>query len=319
MRRVMTVPLAALSRGTRAATEGDFRRQIEADGARDIVDLGEDVEALRRRLVRELEAIEEARGRIAEQAVELQRSNLELEQFAYVASHDLQEPLRKVTSFCQMLEKRYGGQLDDRADQYIHFAVDGAKRMQVLINDLLAFSRVGRLDTSHEEVDTGAVAEEAIQNLAQLVEDTGAQIELPDGLPVVHGDRSLLRQVFQNLVANGIKFRGDRTPHIRLSTRRDGDEHVFSVADNGIGIDPQYGDRIFIIFQRLHTKDAYEGTGIGLAMCRKIVEHHGGRIWLSVRMVGEGATFCFTLPALDAAAAPAAPDSDSTPEGATTA
>jgi signal transduction histidine kinase len=316
MRSVMTVPVAALRRRARAATEGDFRRPIEASGARDIVDLGEDVEALRRRIVRELETIEEARERIAAQAVDLQRSNLELEQFAYVASHDLQEPLRKVTSFCQMLEKRYSGQLDERADQYIHYAVDGAKRMQVLINDLLAFSRVGRLETSHADVDTGEVVREALENLAQLIEDSDARVDVAADLPVVLGDRSLLRQVFQNLVANGIKFRGERPPHIRISARRDGDEHVISVADNGIGVDPQYGERIFVIFQRLHTKDAYEGTGIGLAMCRKIVEHHGGRIWLSERKEGEGATFCFTLPALDTTAA--AP-TDTAPEGATTA
>jgi light-regulated signal transduction histidine kinase (bacteriophytochrome) len=256
---------------------------------------------MRHRIMEELDASREQEQRLTElaagldaQALELRRSNAELEQFAYVASHDLQEPLRKVASFCQMLERRYAGQLDERADQYIHFAVDGARRMQDLINDLLAFSRVGRIAHLDEPVDLNAQLARAEANLAARVEETGATIE-SDELPTVVGDPGLLALVFQNLVGNAIKFHGDDPPVVRIGARRDGDGWEIEVADNGIGIDPEYAERIFVIFQRLHTRVTYEGTGIGLAMCRKIVEYHGGRIWLDTD-AHPGTTFRFTLP-----------------------
>jgi light-regulated signal transduction histidine kinase (bacteriophytochrome) len=251
---------------------------------------------MRLRILQELSAVQEANESLAEHAAELQRSNAELEQFAYVASHDLQEPLRKVTSFCQLLQRRYGGQLDERADQYIEFAVDGAKRMQVLINDLLAFSRVGRTGSDLSRVDGDAALARAKANLATQIEQTGAVIDAGP-LPAVRAHLTLLSVVFQNLLGNALKFRGDQPPRISVTARRDGDVWSFSVSDNGIGIEPQYADRIFVIFQRLHDKAAYPGTGIGLAMCRKIIEYFGGRIWLDTE-AADGTTFRFTLPAL---------------------
>jgi light-regulated signal transduction histidine kinase (bacteriophytochrome) len=275
---------------------GSFGTPVRAGGAREIVALGADVDAMRARIVEEVDALTEAQETLNRQAQDLQRSNEELEQFAYVASHDLQEPLRKVSSFCQLLQQRYGGRLDDRADQYIGFAVDGAKRMQDLINDLLAFSRVGRMSQPHQRVDLDDVVSGARSDLAPLIEGAAAELRVAP-LPEVHGDPSLLRLVFQNLLANALKFRGEATPVVRIEAERDGDCWRISCADNGIGIDPQYAERIFIIFQRLHARSAYEGTGIGLAMCRKIVEYHGGHMWLDTDAPA-GSTFRFTLPVI---------------------
>ena len=294
LRRQVLRPISALAGRVRRVAGGEFERPIHAEGARDIVDLGSDTEAMRARIVEEIREVERAREELDRQAQDLQRSNAELEQFAYVASHDLQEPLRKVASFCQMLERRYAGQLDERADQYIHYAVDGARRMQDLINDLLAFSRVGRMAHQHERVDLNEMLARAEGNLAARVEETGATIESGE-LPTVAGDPGLLALVFQNLVGNALKFHSDDPPHVRVDAARDGDGWELSVADNGIGIEPEYAERIFVIFQRLHTRVTYEGTGIGLAMCRKIVEHHGGRIWLDTD-AHPGTTFRFTLP-----------------------
>ncbi|SDH06783.1 His Kinase A (phospho-acceptor) domain-containing protein [Lentzea fradiae] len=285
--RMLVAPLADLAAHTRQVAEGDFTHPIDVGGPRETVMLGEDVDAMRRRIVHELETLDAAK-------TELQRSNAELEQFAYVASHDLQEPLRKVASFCQLLQRRYGGQLDDRADQYIGFAVDGAKRMQVLINDLLAFSRVGRLTREQTVVDLNEVVRQVVDSYSDRVEETGADLRIAD-LPPVRGEASLLSAVFQNLISNALKFTGPDTPVITVDVQRDGEMWKFSVRDNGIGIEPEYADRIFVIFQRLHPKDAYPGTGIGLAMCRKIVEYHGGSIWLRTD-VDSGTSFEFTLP-----------------------
>jgi signal transduction histidine kinase len=306
-RRVVAIPIGRLASQVRAVSGGALRRRIEPAGPKDVAELGADVEAMRVRILQELEAVQEAQAAIEEQAADLARSNAELEQFAYVASHDLQEPLRKVTSFCQMLERRYAGQLDERADQYIAFAVDGAKRMQILINDLLAFSRVGRMGREPELVDADDLVDAARANLSSGIEETGADVVVEGDLPTVHGERSLLTLVFQNLIGNGIKFHGDETPRVRISAEREDGFYRFTVADNGIGIDPEYSERIFIIFQRLHTKDAYAGTGIGLAMCRKVVEHHGGRIWLEPSQNGAGSTFRFTLPVPDPTPEEAAP------------
>ena len=298
-RNVIALPIGRLADQVRTVASGALRRPVEPGGPRDVAALGGDVEAMRLRIVEELEAVQRAQQEIEAQAAELSRSNAELEQFAYVASHDLQEPLRKVTSFCQMLERRYAGQLDERADQYIAFAVDGAKRMQILINDLLAFSRVGRMDREPELVDADDIIAVARANLAASIEETGAEIAVAGDLPVVLVERSLLVLVFQNLIGNGIKFHGEQPPRVHVAAERDDGFWRFTVADNGIGIDPQYSERIFVIFQRLHTRDAYTGTGIGLAMCRKVIEHHGGRIWLEPSENGSGSTFRFTLPVPD--------------------
>jgi signal transduction histidine kinase len=289
-------PVHVLAAEARRVADGDFGHEVAQTGPREIRGLASDVNSMRLRILQELSAVQEANESLAEHAAELQRSNAELEQFAYVASHDLQEPLRKVTSFCQLLQRRYGGQLDERADQYIEFAVDGAKRMQVLINDLLAFSRVGRTGSDLSRVDGDAALARAKANLATQIEQTGAVIDAGP-LPAVRAHLTLLSVVFQNLLGNALKFRGDQPPRISVTARRDGDVWSFSVSDNGIGIEPQYADRIFVIFQRLHDKAAYPGTGIGLAMCRKIIEYFGGRIWLDTE-AADGTTFRFTLPAL---------------------
>ena len=309
----MTRPLDLLAEETRAVRGGDLSHRIAVQGPPEIAGLGQDVDAMRERLVEQLAQVEamldglqEAQQRLEAQAAELQRSNQDLEQFAYVASHDLQEPLRKVASFCQLLERRYKGQLDDRADQYIAFAVDGAKRMQQLINDLLAFSRIGRRTTGRSEVALDACLDGALRNLETVIEETGATVTA-DPLPTVWGEKALLTALFQNLVSNAIKFRSDRPAVVRLTVeeqRTDDDAvsgYLFRCSDNGIGIEPRYAERIFVIFQRLHAKDEYSGTGIGLAMCKKIVEWHGGRIWLDTEASGPdvGTTFAWTLPTAD--------------------
>ena len=311
MRTWVSVPVAHLAAEVRMVRDNELGHQVASRGPREFIELGQDVEAMRRRLVAQIAAVEQAgqqvaaaRSALEDQAEELQRSNRELEQFAYVASHDLQEPLRKVASFCQMLQRRYAGQLDERADQYIHFAVDGAKRMQQLINDLLEFSRVGRLSTPRVDVDLADCLRGAMFNLASAREESGAEVTWED-LPHVLGEAPLLTQLLQNLIGNAIKFRSEAPPRIHVAARRVGDLWEISVADNGIGIEPEYADRVFLIFQRLHAKEVYGGTGIGLAMCKKIVEHHGGRIWVDA-----------TAPApAPEGAAPAAPEG-ATPEGA---
>jgi len=295
LRRIITRPLAELGRDTEQVAAGDFAKPVAIGGApREIVQLGEEIDAMRQRIVQELRTVETARAALEAQALELNRSNAELEQFAYVASHDLQEPLRKVASFCQALERRYHGQLDERADQYIEFAVDGAKRMQVLINDLLAFSRVGRSGHALALVDLDDALEQAKSSLSRLLEENGASVDA-QALPTVRGERALLVSLFQNLISNAVKFRGAQPPVVRIESERQGETWRFSCTDNGIGVEAEYAERIFVIFQRLHTKEAYAGTGIGLAMCRKIVEYHGGRMWLDPEH-SPGARFLFTLP-----------------------
>jgi light-regulated signal transduction histidine kinase (bacteriophytochrome) len=252
--------------------------------------------------VAELEASQSAREQLDEQTVELRRSNAELEQFAYVASHDLQEPLRKVASFCQLLEKRYGDELDERGVEYIGFAVDGVKRMQVLINDLLTFSRVGRLNTTQDvDVDLDVTLDAALGNLTTAIDESGAEIIRQAPLPTVVGDPTLLTMLWQNLIGNSVKFHEDGVePRIVVESVPGTGDHdgqwVFSVADNGIGIAEEFVDKVFVIFQRLHGRDVYSGTGIGLALCKKIVEYHGGTIWIDTSFTA-GTRFRFTLPA----------------------
>jgi signal transduction histidine kinase len=307
--RWVLTPLARIGAETRQVVNGALTHRITVDGPQEITTLAGDVDAMRGSLVAALAGAVTAQDRLKDQTArleaqtdDLRRSNSELEQFAYVASHDLQEPLRKVASFCQMLSRRYSGELDERGQQYIDFAVDGAKRMQRLINDLLSFSRVGRTTGEFEDISLDNVLDRALTSLGSTIEESDAVIDA-DALPIVHGNSILLTQVFQNLIGNAIKFHGMATPRVRISVERKGDQYEFACSDNGIGIEPQYAERVFIIFQRLHGKDQYDGTGIGLAMCRKIVEHHGGRIWLETGSAdgssgapGGGTTFRWTLP-----------------------
>ena len=273
---------------------GDFDHEVAVSGPREVTHLAADVNTMRERILQELSATQDNNAILQAHATELQRSNSELEQFAYVASHDLQEPLRKVASFTQLLQRRYAGKLDARADQYIEFAVDGAKRMQALINDLLAYSRVGRSDREPALVSSDAALTQARANLAEQIEQTGATIE-SGHLPLVLAELPLLIAVFQNLLSNALKFRGEKPPRVVVTVSRDEPFWLFSFSDNGIGIEPEYAERIFVIFQRLHERSAYAGTGIGLSMTRKIIEYFGGRIWLDTTFTG-GTRFCFTLP-----------------------
>jgi PAS domain S-box-containing protein len=251
---------------------------------------------LERRVQERTAELEKANAALAQQAEELARSNAELEQFAYVASHDLQEPLRMVSSFAQLLGKRYRGKLGADADDFIGYVVEGAVRMQHLINDLLTYSRVGRTGKGLAPTDCASVFAGASANLRKAIEECGAAVTA-DPLPSVLAEESQLLQVFQNLVANAIKFRkGDQPPRVHVGARRQGAEWLFWVQDNGIGIERQYADRIFLVFQRLHSRREYPGTGIGLAICKKVVERYGGRIWLESEP-GQGSTFFFTLPA----------------------
>ncbi|MCE3556243.1 ATP-binding protein, partial [Pseudonocardia sp. RS11V-5] len=309
LRKVILSPIRRVAAQTRQVVEGSVGTRVLGSGPREIVELGADVEAMRAHIQREVDELQEANAQLDDRTRDLERSNRDLEQFAYVASHDLQEPLRKVSSFCQLLQRRYGGKLDERADQYIEFAVDGAQRMQRLINDLLAFSRVGRTTTGFEPVDLGKVARAAATQLASAVEETGGEVVIADGLPTVPGDPSLIQQLLMNLIGNGLKFhRADVPPLVRVDAVLRGDEWEISVSDNGIGIEPEFVDKIFVIFQRLHGREVYAGTGIGLALAKKIVEFHGGRIWVDHGAADEpGTTFRLTLPMSPAAPPPADP------------
>ena len=276
-------------------SRGDLSARVWGSSKLDLM------EALKRETNRTIEIVssEIADRRLAEEQLrkaldELARSNAELEQFAYVASHDLQEPLRMVSSYVELLARRYGGSLDSDADEFIGFAVDGARRMQQLIRDLLSYSRVGTRDCAMAPTDFNSVVDQALQNLCMAVEESGAEVHR-SSLPVVRADKSLMVQVFQNLVGNAIKFHGDSLPRVIINHRRTAGQVVFSVRDHGIGIDPRFHDQIFTVFRRLHRTSQYPGTGLGLALCKRIVERHGGQIWVD-SAPAEGACFHFSIP-----------------------
>jgi signal transduction histidine kinase len=231
---------------------------------------------------------------LARQAAELARSNADLEQFAYVASHDLQEPLRMVTAYTQLLAERYRGVLDADADKFIGYASEGAQRMQVLIQDLLAFSRVGRKNSDRAETDCNALLQDVLHTLTPAIQESGAHVDA-EGLPTIWADRTLLAQVLQNLIGNAIKFRGKDAPLIHVKAEKNDQEWRFTVSDNGIGIPAEHAENIFVVFQRLHARSEYPGNGIGLAICKKVIERYGGKIWVESQP-GSGSTFIFTLP-----------------------
>ncbi len=292
--RAIVRPLDKLARSAKTIGEGDLRHRADVKTKNEIGILAQSFNQMTERLVEDITERELAEVALALHTKELERSNAELARFAHVASHDLQEPLRTVTSYVQLLERRYQGQLDADADEFINYAVKGAARMQQLIVDLLAFSRLDSRAKEFSRVDCNDPLGQALSNLKAAIREAGAAVT-HDPLPTVVGDPSQLASLFQNLIGNAIKFRGEEPPRIHVSAESSSKEWTFSVRDNGIGIDPKYGERIFIIFQRLHRTDEYPGTGVGLALCKKIVERHGGRIWVESRP-GEGSTFHFTIP-----------------------
>jgi light-regulated signal transduction histidine kinase (bacteriophytochrome) len=231
---------------------------------------------------------------LTQQAEELWRSNRELEQFAYVSSHDLKEPLRKIASYTQLLEQRFSERLDVEGKRYLSHVLNGVDRMQSLIHDLLVYSRTGKEEMRFEPVDMKRIVQQAVGDLETSMQENGAEVTMDD-LPVIEAQPAQMHQLFQNLISNAIKFHGAVSPRVHVSARKEGEEWIFRIKDNGIGIDPKYQEQIFKIFQRLHSRNEYPGTGIGLAICKKIVERHGGRIWVE-STPGDGSSFLFSVP-----------------------
>jgi len=302
--RRMLVPLMQLQKGTQLIAEGKLDYRVGIASRDEIGELAANFNTMAERLKQSYSALERSRDelevKVKERTAELQRtaeelhrSNMELQQFAYVASHDLQEPLRTISSFLQLIEKRYADSIGGETREFIAFSVAAANRLQEMIRALLEYSRVQSQGSSFAMVKVQAVLDEAMNNLRKAIEESGAGITL-DPLPQVYGDGGQLVRLFQNLLANAIKFRGNLPPVIHVSSEKKQDEWLFCVKDNGIGMDIKYADRVFNIFQRLHGRDI-PGIGIGLAVCKRIVERHGGRIWVESE-TGKGARFCFTMP-----------------------
>ncbi|SDQ36357.1 sensor histidine kinase [Natronobacterium texcoconense] len=264
---------------------------------REVSEKNENLKRVRRELEHRNDELDRTREQLERANRRLHESNEQLEQFAYAASHDLREPLRMVTMYLTLLENRYAEELDEDAEEFLEFAVDGATRMQTMIDDLLQYSRIDTQGEPFEPVDLGEVLEDVLDDLQVLIDETDAEITVTDH-PVVVGDESQLRQLIQNLLANAIEYCGDEPPRVRIGAERRDDEWVVSVSDDGIGIDPDDQDRIFEIFQRLHSVDEHAGSGIGLALCQRIVERHDGEIWVD-SAPGEGSTFSFTVPPTD--------------------
>ncbi|HTE27687.1 PAS domain-containing sensor histidine kinase [Flavitalea sp.] len=299
---------AGLDHYLRTGEKRALNRILELDGLRrggdefpvelTVIPISQPNESFFCAFIRDISARKKAEENIKQQAIQLEISNKELEQFAYVASHDLQEPLRMVTSFLKQLESRYSDIIDDRGKQYIHFAVDGAKRMRQIILDLLEFSKVGRWEKRMEPVDIKKLVQESLQLLANQIEEAGAMVTIRP-LPVISTYKTPLTQVFQNLLSNALKYRQDaRAPLIEISAQENESDWEFCVKDNGIGISKEYYERVFVIFQRLHNRGEYSGTGIGLAIVKKIITHLGGKIWINSQE-GKGTAFHFTIPKSD--------------------
>jgi PAS domain S-box-containing protein len=264
----------------------------------DVTQRMEAEQALQETLDRLEDRVLQRTAELARANAALEKSNIELQQFAHVASHDLQEPLRMVASFCQLLQRRYRGQLDEQADEYIDFAVSGAKRLQALIQDLLTYSSVDGKSNPFQPTDCGTLVDKVVADLTASIQDAGASVRRGN-LPTVMGDNSQLAQVFRNLISNAVKYHGDAPCQVDVSASQNGEQWVFAVRDNGIGIAPQHQARIFDVFTRLHSPQEYPGTGIGLAICKRVVEHHGGQICLDSKP-GKGTTFFFTIPVMSA-------------------
>jgi signal transduction histidine kinase len=286
-----------LREGTRMIAQGDLGYRVAEHGQDELGVLARDFNRMAAQLDANTvskEELKKALDALSKRTEELTRSNIELDRFASVVSHDLQEPLRMITAYVHLLQTQYAGKLDKDADEFISFAVDGTKRMQVLINDLLAYSRLDTRGKEFAATDCNMVLMRTLLNLKTAMDESGARVT-HDQLPTVVGDELQLGQLFQNLIGNAIKYHGPRPPEIHVGCEQDGPVWRFAVRDNGIGIEPEYAERIFVIFQRLHTRHEYPGTGIGLAICKKIVERHRGKIWVESEP-GKGSTFYFTLP-----------------------
>ena len=294
--RSVSKPIYRLKEAAAEIARGNYDSEIKAKSKDEVGDLASSFDNMRQSLkalmAKQIE-VETLKVR-AEAADELARSNAELQQYAYVASHDLQEPLRKVVGYTQLLANRYKGKLDADADKFMATTMNAAHRMQTLISDLLAYTRLGTGGRSFEPTDCNAVLDRAVSNLQVAIDECHA-IVTHDPLPTVTGDATQLTQLFQNLISNAIKFRGEETPHVHISGDQKENDWIFTIRDNGIGIDPAFSDRIFVMFQRLHERGKYPGTGIGLAICKKIVERHDGCIWVESQP-GNGTTFHFTIP-----------------------
>ena len=288
LQRYITQPVLALARTAKTISDGqDYAVRAQRF---DDDELGQLTDAFNAMLAR----VQERDQALRAKSDELRRSNADLEQYAYIASHDLQEPLRMVANYTDLLAERYRGRLDERADKYIHYVTDGAKRMQRLVADLLAYSRVGSAGGRMQRVSMETIFRNVVASLGPMIRETGATIETAAPLPTVIGDEVQLNQLLQNLIGNAIKFRSARTPRVVLSAEFTDNRWQLSVQDNGIGIDQQYAERVFQMFQRLHERGLYEGSGIGLAIAKRIVDRHGGRIWFE-SVVDQGTTFFFTL------------------------
>jgi len=297
MSTALSRPIVSLTRVADSIARGDMEKRIDERGALEIRMLARSLGSMRDAIQRSIQELRQHRDHledlVQERTAELERSNRELEQFAYVASHDLREPLRKVKSFADLFARKYNDKVDEQGREYINYMVDGALRMQHLIEALLAYSRVGRAQEPPEPVDLAGLVETVLASIESMIKDAGAEVTVSK-LPTVRVNARLTELVFQNLILNAMKFRGNEPPRVDINAEKRDNEWVISVQDNGIGIDRQHFERIFQIFQRLHGRGAYEGTGIGLALCKKIVEEYGGRIWVE-STPGEGSTFYFTL------------------------